>query len=349
MIDKNVPAMGTLVLAVRREDFGRSGIFGVTEHVVVHHIGPDTWPRVATGLISGTIIGAAVVHEISIEELPSATERRGELFVFQSEAELVEVLEDQGWTVRDRWDTGVVLAPPDAPIAVTEISAEEFSRRIAEPEPLSTTVDPREVQLDDDRLFGMFASTGLGGSSALLALSGARPGELSVELRNPAALGLVRVDNDPRSVVAATGAGILHCKAIGLSGLDEPERWDCFVDGEAMSVLWGSRGFNEERFSLMVELAAPDLDPPVWLPAGQIFEQLAFNGRQTLATCTGVNTVVSPGRLTAFLLPAFCLDQHLLSPTSDQMRATPFRMPISPGMTQEEAWSQRAAALGVRR
>jgi len=347
-ISKNVAAMAVLVVAVRpqaqehhRHD--HTALAALGGRLVVDDLGADTWPRLAVALQSGTISGAAVVHEFSDAALRLTGVRFGHLVVAPAERHVVEDLARQGWMSSDGVEDHLVFAPPGGPAAARAVSAEDFAEAIEGSAPQVTTVELRDVRLSDESLFGPFASTRLGGSAALLSLSGADVDDDRVGLRNPAALGLERVDHDERSIATHVQAQRVRYTAVGLSSQDAAVRWEGFADPEAASGLWAARE-PETPFWVMVEFAAPSVDPPVWLPAGQIFEQQTLTGRQTLATATGVGTVVSPGRLTALLLPAYCLDPHLGSPMGDPMGATPFRVPIAPGPTQEQVWWQRTAA-----
>ncbi|WP_190187913.1 hypothetical protein [Streptomyces cirratus] len=264
-----------------------------------------------------------------------------------SEEEIVSSLNHHGWTRIASYEQQIVLAPPTETSPNRSVSGHEFGRLIEGDEPVSTLVDPCEVSLDDGQLFGVFASHRLGGSSALLAMSGAEKASLRIEnrrleLRNPAALGLERVDRDPWSIVTAP----VQCVVLGLSSRDDAPSRALFPELDAVSQLWEARDRDRADFWLMIELTGSEVDPPVWMPAGQIFEQKSFTGRQTLATTAAAGTLVSPGHRSTLLLPAFCLDPHLGSPASDPMRPTPLRSPLPRGATQDRVWQQRVVARG---
>ncbi len=239
-----------------------------------------------------------------------------------------------------------MFAPPAESSPNRSVSLEEFGQLIEGDEPVSALVDPHEVSSDDEQLFGVFASHRLGGSSALLAMSGAGAAEWMedrrLELRNPAALALERVDRDPWSIVTPPVRSVV----LGLDSGNDAPSWARFEEPDAVSQLWETRDRDRADFWLMIELTAPEADPPVWMPAGQIFEQMSFTGRQTLATTAAAGTLVSPGRRSTLLLPAFCLDRHLGPPASDPMRATPLRSPLPQGATQRRVWWQTIAARG---
>ncbi|MFM9499833.1 hypothetical protein ACKI1Q_40410 [Streptomyces galilaeus] len=265
-----------------------------------------------------------------------------------AEEEIVSALLYHGWMRIASHEQQVMLAPPAESFPSRSVSGEDFGRLIESDEPVSTLVDPHEIRPDDEQqLFGVFAAHRLGGSSALLAMSGAGAASRStedrrVELRNPAALGLERVDRDPWSIVTSP----VRCAVLGLESSDDAPSWPLFMEPDAISQLWETRDCDRADFWLMIELTASEADPPVWMPAGQIFEQMSFTGRQTLATTAGAGTLVSPGRRSTLLLPAFCLDQHLGSPQRDPMRATPLRCPLPQGATQDRVWRQRIITRG---
>lgn len=338
--------MAVLVVAVR-QDGERTGVAGLTDLLVVRELGSDAWAHLAVDLRAGRVIGAAVTTESGSDAWQLVYAAPSGLLVDSAEEEIVCDLIDHGWTRITGHGQQVVLAPPTESSPNRSVPDEEFGQLIEGDEPVSTLVDPHEVSLDDEQLFGVFASHCLGGSSALLAMSGAgeassRMEDRRLELRNPAALGLERVDRDPWSIITSP----VRCVVLGLGSWDDAPSWDSFVEPDAVSQLWETRSRDRADFWLMIELTASAVDPPVWLPAGQIFEQMSFTGRQTLATTAAAGTLVSPGRRSTLLLPAFCLDRHLGSPAGDPMRATPLRSPLPQGATQDQVWRQRIVARG---
>lgn len=337
--------MAVLVVAVRH-DGERTGVADLADMFVVRELGSETWARLALDLRVGKAIGAAVTTESRSNTLQLVHAADRGLLVDSSEEEIVSSLIHHGWTRIANNEQQVVLAPPESS-PKRSVSGEEFGQLIEGDEPLSTLVDPHDVSPDDEQLFGVFASHCLGGSSALLAMSGAGAASWNMEdrrleLRNPAALGLERVDRNPWSIVTPP----VRCVVLGLDSRDDPLSWTTFAEPDAVSQLWETRDRDRADFWLMIELTASEVDPPVWMPAGQIFEQKSFTGRQTLATTAAAGTLVSPGRRSTLLLPAFCLDRHLGSPASDPMRATPLRSPLPQGATQDRVWWQRIVARG---
>jgi hypothetical protein len=312
--------------------------------LVLHEPDRRVWEWLAHDLSVGAVRAAELVAEFTVDKPGPSAHRTGTLTIDRSDDALASLLIDTGWTnVAPGSSRELVLAPPKLSPA-REVSRDEFRELIDTNEPISTRVNPREVSLTDEELFDLFSSNRLGGSSALLAMSGATPRSDSVELRNPAALGLKRVDREPWSIVAPP----IVCSAVALSsGCDiDPGAWEGFAESETLGQLWASHDPGNADYWLMIELETGDVDPPVWLPAGQVFEQTTFTGRQTLATTADAGTLVSPGRRTTLLLPAYCLDQHLDSPASDPMRATPFSAPLPRGSMQGRVWQERIAALG---
>lgn len=338
--------MAVLLVAVR-QDGERTGVADLADVFVVRELGSDTWARLAVDLRVGRVIGAAVTSESRSDAWQVVYAAPRGLLVDIAEEEIVSVLIDHGWTRITGHEQQVVLAPPAESSPNRSVPGEEFGQLIEGDEPVSTFVDPHEVSLDAEQLFGVFASHRLGGSSALLAMSGAggassRMEDPRLELRNPAALDLERVDRDPWSIVTSP----VRCVVLGLGSWDEAPSWEPFVEPDAVSQLWETRDRDRADFWLMIQLTASEVDPPVWMPAGQIFEQMSFTGRQTLATTAAAGTLVSAGRRSTLLFPAFCLDRHLGSPAGDPMRATPLRSPLPQGATQDRVWWQRIVARG---
>ncbi|MFD5836195.1 hypothetical protein ACFWHV_21885 [Streptomyces collinus] len=333
--------MAVLVVAVRQDG---TGVADLADVFVVRELGAETWARLAVDLRVGKVTGAAVTSESRSDAWQLVHAAHRGLLVDSTEEEILSALIYHGWMRIASHEQQVMLAPPAESFPNRSVSGKKFRQLIESDEPVSTLVDPHEVRPDDE-LFGVFATNRMGGSSALLAMSGAgaagrRTEDCRLELRNPAALGLERVDRDPWSMVTPP----VQCTARGLTSRDDPLSWTLFAEPEAVSQLWETRDRDGADFWLMIELTASEADPPVWMPAGQIFEQMSFTGRQTLATTAAAGTLVSPGRRSTLLLPAFCLDRHLGSPTSDPMRATPLRSPLPRGATQERVWWQRIVA-----
>jgi hypothetical protein len=353
--------MGVLVTAVRTQHDERDG--GV-EYVVALEPTASTWVRLAEDLRRGEVLGAALLTDSTSAQLGLAGECPGRLVVDRARQSATEELLAVGWIPERLNDALLVFAPPprrvepeqppthprsrepDQAPAVQLVEREQFAAGIDGTEPMATEIDSATVELDDQRMFGDFTASRLGGSSALLSLSGAgkQPGTLL--LRNPAALGLARADDQADSLSAQTRSSSVRCAAVGLSQSFQRGEWPGLEDPAGVAALWRSVGPHNQGFWLVLELSAPNVDPPVWIPAGQIFEQRARTGRQTLASTIGVGTVVSPGQLTVLLTPAYCLDRHLGPPAGDPMGITPFRLPLTPGTTQARVWQERDAAKG---
>ncbi|MBB3725649.1 hypothetical protein FHR33_001509 [Nonomuraea dietziae] len=104
--------------------------------------------------------------------------------------------------------------------------------------PVSTLAYSRDVSPEDERLFGVFAAHRRDRSSALSAMSGADAGWMEenhpLELRDPAALGLERVDQDPRSIVTSP----VRYVGLGLTAGAHAPSWPGFAEPDALSQLW---------------------------------------------------------------------------------------------------------------
>lgn len=327
---------------------------GEPGYVVVGDADPTTMARLAVELRAGSIEGAVLLTELSIDRIRLAREVSPRHLVLDEPDEcLVDELGSLGWTQLDRLERRVVLAPPALSSTVRLVSRKEFAVGIDGSEPLATEVNAESVRLDDEALFGVFASSKLGGSCALLSLSGdGLSGDGTLQLRNPAALGLERADSHPDSLSVRANAGSVVCTAIGLAAgapeawfeSEESEGWPGIDGTEAVRQLVSSPERADRSFWMVLQLRAPMIDPPVWMPAGQIFEQQLRTGRQTLATTAPVGAVVAPGNTTTLAVPTFCLDPHLNSPAGDPMRLTPLRVRADEGTTQEAAWRARRVA-----
>jgi hypothetical protein len=311
--------------------------------------GTAEWLRLAAGLRDGRIAGAALVAQDDEEGRRLAISRPGALVVAADAERTVVKLRRLGWDLQGD-DGPLVLRPPGPGAGVIEapmLDPGTFAAVIGGLEPAATLVDARAVELDDDGLFGCFAAGRLGGANALLSLSGARAdGPQELVLRNPAALGLERADARPSSLAGLARRGLIACEARGLSRTDA-------LDGEdepLLAELWAASDRHTwTGYWLVLRLHAPRVDPPVWIPAGQVFEQRGRTGRQTLAAATGVGTVVAPGQAVSLLVPAVCLDPHLGSPAVDPMGVTPLRVPLPGVGLQDDVWRTRQAVRGERR
>jgi hypothetical protein len=325
------------------DTFGYVASAAGTVELLVRDPEPGVWRALAHDLNVGAALAAQLVPDLAVRESPRSGYRMGTLTVDYANEDVVGALFNAGWTSVDDISRRFVLTPP-RPSPPRVVARDEFCDLIEGNESVATFVDPREVSLGDEGLFGVFAARQLGGSSALLALSGAKPDSSSVALLNPAALGLERVDHQPWSITASP----VKCSVLALTSAtrEEPGAWESFADPEAVGQLWGTHSAGHADYWLTIELEALEVDPPVWLPAGQVFEQTRFTGRQTLAIRSDAGALVSPGRRATLLLPAYCLDRHLGSPMSDPMPATPFLAPLPSESMQQRVWQQRTAARG---
>jgi hypothetical protein len=327
---------------------------GETGYVVVGDADPTTMERLAVELRASSIEGAVLLTELRVDRFPLAREFPRHLVVDEPDEHLVDELGSLGWTQLDQFEGRVVLAPPALSSTVRLVSRQEFAAGIDGSEPLATEIDVERVRLDDEALFGVFASSQLGGSCALLSLSGdGQASHGTLRLRNPAALGLERADSHPDSLSVRATEGSVVYSAIGLSARGSPEAWSEreelegwreFEDTAAARQLWDSPERTDRDYWVVLQLRAPTMDPPVWMPAGQIFEQQRRTGRQTLATTAPVGAVVTPGHPTTLAVPTFCLDPQLRGPAEDPMRLTPLRVRAHAGTTQGAAWQARHLA-----
>lgn len=340
--------MSVLVTAVHpRQEEGT----GEIHYVLIPDPDRWAWVQLVEDLAGGEVLGAALIHGLSEDGFERARAFPGCLVARPGDDDVVHGLVEQGWGAERIGDDVIVLVPPGGMGSVQRVSRDEFGAAIDGAEPIATEIELNGVDLADEGLFGVFAAGRLGGSCALLSLSGASSESGPLVLRNPAALGLERADRHPASLSAQTQSGAVRCAVVGASrSFEGEEEWHGFADGAGAGDLWRSLGADSGGgFWLMLELTAPEVDPPVWMPAGQIFEQRARTGRQTLATTAGVGAVVSPGQLTVLLAPAYCLDSHLGPPAGDPMAVTPLRMPLASGATQGRVWhARRAARDGLR-
>jgi hypothetical protein len=304
------------------------------------------WDQLARDLTTRVVLSAELASEVRLDSRLRPQVLAGHLLVESHQAETADMLLEIGWRMcaAPAADDGVLVLLPPLPSVVESVSRDEFGRHIEGDLPLSTIVDPREVSFEDEVLFGPFASGQLGGSCALLALSGSNLMTRSVALRNPAALGLIRVDDSPFSLTASP----VSCSATGLSPQDDlgPKVLDSVREPNEAALLWSARRPGIANFWLLLQLEIADEDPPVWIPAGQVFEQATFTGRQTLATTADAGTIVAPGRRSTLLLPAYCLDPHLDPPASNPMRVTPFSAPAPGRSRQQQVWQDRVLARG---
>lgn len=303
-----------------------------------------------TRLSDGSVLSAAVVADQPGDDTVwRAFEWPGCVYVDRGcESQLVVLLAD-GWYVSASTERYVILAPhddhPTDPLesiddGLRHVDRDEFGAMIRSSTPLQTTVTMHDHLIDDEGLFGDFVPNRLGGSTALLMLSDMRrSGE--VVLRNPAALELDLLDSETTSLAAHARVGTVTCVAAGLTSSSQPTDWDGFADPAAMRNAWASTNRSQHRYFVAIELAAPLVDPPVWIPAGQVFQQRTVIGFQTLAVSQTMNMTVSPGKAAHVIASAWCLNQALAEPSGQLMQSTPFRVRYPEGHDQGRVWEHR--------
>lgn len=255
----------------------------------------------------------------------------------------IPLLKHAGWLPEFR-DGYVVWRAPERS-AVREVDAVEFARGLFGPDPLLTVVTG-EQPLDDYAVFGELSASRLGGSCALLALSGGHPGDQEVRLGNLAALALDR-DTSSNSLSSLTSSGAIKVSAVGASR--ETSRHSLVLDGfadiEAAEHAWdAAENASWGGYFLLIQVAAV-VDPRVGIPPGHIFEQLGMNGVQTLAVASPQAFTVTVGSPQTMVLPAWCLNQNLQAPSGQPVRATPLRARYDSRTSQGGVWTDRARVL----
>jgi hypothetical protein len=304
---------------------------------------------VADGLRSRRIVSAALVRgELTDDRLWLAHEWHGALVVDRA---LGSRVLDQvvGWREDRQYDhPHVHVFRPDphtaaepAPSGLVETSA-EYRDSLTSTRPVVIDLPCTEELARSSALFGEFADPRVGGSVALLMLSGATPGASRVRLRNPAALDLELVD-DERSIGRLRKAGAIEVAAIGTShsvGIGSAHAR--FADPEELDRLWERR--SSSSYFVVLEASAL-VDPEVFVPLGQVFEQETVNRTQTLAAAAPGSAVVTPGRLSPMVLPAWCLNSELGAPDAEPVRATPLRARLSESDSQDAVWIRRRAVM----
>jgi hypothetical protein len=200
--------------------------------------------------------------------------------------------------------------------------------------------------LDDSLLFGPLAASRMGGSSALMALSGALPDHETVRLRNPASLDL-DIITDTDSIACLTERAAISAWSLGASSDTDISELDLegFPDPDAVRRGWrAAHRSGAGTFWLVIQLAG-DLDPPVAIPSGHIFEQRSVNGVQTLAATASYSVVVHAGQPATLVVPAWCLNQHLDPPSGQQLRPTMLRTRYRADTPQDDVWDDRNRVL----
>lgn len=288
-------------------------------------------------LVAGEVVGIAL-----LEELPPpqwrwlAYEYRS--CVVTSVGLHPELLVAGGWRADERGGYLVWRSPADA-----SETSDQFGQHVLSATPHMTEVSV-ELDLADQRVFGPLAADQLGGSSALMALSGAHPAGRTVVLRNLAALELDLL-TEPDSIPTLTAGGAIQVSVVGASAQTAGAALDLqsFTDAKAALRVWADADRTGDFFLVIQAFAL--VDPPVAIPPGHIFEQRSVNGTQTLAAAAGASFVVAPGSPATVVVPAWCLNQSLSSPSGQLLRPTPLRVRYSAGTSQSAVWQDRRRVL----
>lgn len=258
----------------------------------------------------------------------------------------VGILDEMGWAAQPINDYLVWVPPPSNRQSPEQFA--QFAADIAGSTPRSITVKASQ-DLADDTLFGEFASTRRGGSSALMALSGATPGEGSVVLRNPAGLDLdISSSSGSLSYLAERGAVSVSCVGASSDTSGSQLELDGFPDAEAARKHWLNQERRASGFWIIIQVQAL-VDPPVGIPPGHVFEQRSVNGVQTLAATTAQSYVVNPGPPLTAAIPAWCLNAKLGLPNGQQLRLTPLRARYTEDMSQADVWRDRDRVLSTEK
>jgi hypothetical protein len=300
----------------------------------------DTVVEVARSVAGGQAISAAwCVHPLSRDRLWMASEWRGRLAV-EHGLDQVQSLERLGWRRVSVSDLFLILAPEREHPASEDpvLSAPTFRSGLRGREPLVIRVQLHDSLANDEELFGDLVPAALGGSSALLVLSGARPGASTVGLRNLGSLELTWLDGDD-TMTDHRRHGTVKCRAVGLSKSTAPS-FAAFANPTAMAEAWEHRFDPAWSYWVLVELSAL-VDPPVWIPVGQVFGQRAVNGIQTLAVAVSTRVTVTPGQLVPLALPVWCLNKDLSAPDGEPVDPTPLLTRYQEGTSQRQVWEDR--------
>jgi hypothetical protein len=277
-----------------------------------------------------------------LEELPRA-DRRWLAYEFRHGL-VTGMSVDTGWLEALGWrgdvrDWYTVWTPPTR----ADARRTEFAAGILDS--TAQTIEVRADQdLDDTDLFGPLASSRMGGSCALMALSGARPGRESLLLRTPAALDLELLTGaDSLAYLAAHAA--ISVSVLGASSHTDASAFDLegFSDPDAVRRVWNATD-RPGGFWLVSQFAAP-VDPLVDISPGHIFEHRTVTGIQTLAAATAKSVVVSAGQPITLVIPAWCLNEDLGPPNGQQIRPTALRAHYSANTSQDDVWDHRRRVL----
>lgn len=220
----------------------------------------------------------------------------------------------------------------------------EFRESLHSDRPTAIEVPMSNGRVADEDFAGLFdelADSRVGGAVALLMLSGATHASSGVRLRNPAGLNLEWID-DERSISRQQQFGAVVVRAIGISNSTFLRATGFQQPGELLRMRSDLPG--PWSFAVMLEADA-HIDPELFVPIGEVFEQSTVNGTQTLAASASASTVVTPGRLGHLVLPMWCLNRSLSPPDGESMRPTPLRARYTGAESQRDVWADREAVI----
>lgn len=303
------------------------------QYRIVERPAAGTWTTLARELRAGSVTSAAHVSELPPgDRLWIALEFAGSLYLDRASVpELEPGLRRTGWIHRHKTDEYRVLDPP-------------VVAPVERPPTLPATVAAATDALDDVDVFGDLAVGRLGGSSALLALSRRSKRDEHVVVRTLEELELGWVEHGD-ALWRVRHRGAVEVVAVGMSAStsidDVAER---FVDHDGIVRAWQERTPVEGmRYSVLLQIVAPDVDPPVWAPVGQIWEQQGVAKHQTLATAVPISAEVAPGEAVSIVAAAWCLNRDLDAPSGEALAVTPLHTRYDQTVTQEQVWEHRSS------
>jgi hypothetical protein len=315
----------------------------------------------------GAIRSAALLPEVPPRDhLWIIEEWRGRLVINE---DLLPILEEQrGWKIesRNKRFNLLILSPGNTEEKRSQVqeveSPEEYERFLFSERPVFARLGM--AALESPRAwrewFGELAEPEIGGAVALLALSGARPDSSEILLRNPAALGLKVIRDDPSTLSTYCRRKKLEVVAYGGSWGKFEQQTMAFeqefsrrrhhdypmeeimgqAHGELLHAHRSSQGTN---YFILLGVEAID-DPEVVIPTGAIFEQSSLNGVQTLAAANPRKFQIDVGQFLPIALPAWCLNRSLSPPAGEPVRPTPLVYPGGGG-GQGAVWDDIAQRL----
>ncbi len=195
----------------------------------------------------------------------------------------------------------------------------------------------------------------MGGANALYAAgleaARARGHRDEVIIGSPEALGF-SVDKDEHSVIAWRQKSVIEAHAVGFSlgSTDEVARlfYEHELSLDLPELMSSVSAWRDQGLFYGIGLILRGLeDPPVVIPTGAVFQQPSIGlGMQNLAAAKSANAMVAAGATVPIILPAWCLNQTLASP-SGPMTATPL-VSASAGGTQDDVWNRIRARQVVQ-